>query len=634
MSNKKISYLNRNFDDYRNAFMDMVKKYYPDIANDFNDASIGSWMVDLISAASDNLSYHIDKVFNETSIDSAQEKSSLYSLARSNGFKVPAPKGSMVEVVFTCEVTPSEVGDSNLYGYLNNDKLPIIKRGTKVSNGRYIFETVEDINFKEQYNNNGVSDRTVMQRLNQNGDVVKYKISKKAVVIAGESKIYKQVVNQRNIKPFMEILIPDNNIMEIESVITKEGANFNIVPNNCDFFMTDEVSSDGKTARFFEVNSLLEQYRWGDNENVTKLTKDESGYNIVNGIWKPLSRKFITEYTDRGFVKVIFGSGIETQDSEYTDFTQEQMYRMVNNKYMGLLPKEGTTLFIRYRSGGGSASNVAANTLTNIVSLICDIKGDTNNAIRNSITVTNPLPSISGKDIPTVEELRNMIKYNSSAQERCVTLKDYENRVLKMPSRYGCPFRVAATEENNKVMLYLMNIGEDGKLTNVIPQKLIDNIINYLSMYRSLNDYVEIKSGRIINISIEADIFVDKNYDSEGVIANVIKVISDYMDINKRYLGEDIFVGDIQKEISMVDGVLNLTNIRIYNEIGDGYSSTTTTQETFINKDYGNVNDVLVDNSRLQIDLDASDYVLISDADCMFEIKDLERDIKIQAKER
>ena len=79
MSDKKIPYLNRTFDDYRESFLELTKKYYPQIANNFNDASIGSWFVDLISAASDNLSYHIDKVFNETNVNSAQEKSSLFA---------------------------------------------------------------------------------------------------------------------------------------------------------------------------------------------------------------------------------------------------------------------------------------------------------------------------------------------------------------------------------------------------------------------------------------------------------------------------------------------------------------------------------------------------------------------------
>ena len=101
---KGISYLNRTFDDYKNALKDYSRKYYPDMATDYNDASIGSWLIDINADVADNLSYHIDRVYQETNIDSAQEPSSVMNIARNNGVKVPGPKGAMAEVRFTCQV--------------------------------------------------------------------------------------------------------------------------------------------------------------------------------------------------------------------------------------------------------------------------------------------------------------------------------------------------------------------------------------------------------------------------------------------------------------------------------------------------------------------------------------------------
>jgi hypothetical protein len=101
---KGISYLNRTFYDYRNSLMDYTKQYYPELEDEFNDASIGSWLLDVVSNIGDNLSYHIDRVYQETNIDSANEKSSVYALARNNGFKIPGPKASIAEVVFSCEL--------------------------------------------------------------------------------------------------------------------------------------------------------------------------------------------------------------------------------------------------------------------------------------------------------------------------------------------------------------------------------------------------------------------------------------------------------------------------------------------------------------------------------------------------
>lgn len=674
MSEKKISYLSRNFDDYKESLVEFTKKYYPNVAESLNDASIGSWLIDMVAAVSDNLSYHIDKVYGETNIETAQEPSSVYALARNNGFKIPGPKGAMTEVKFSCHLpvyVVNNVNDSSTTNTPNWRFAPVIKKGTQLSSGSHIFEVMEDIDFKDQFDSNGNSNRQIIPKKNNNGVISIYEVTKTTTVIAGESRVYKQVMNANSIKPFMEVIIPEKNVMNIESIIFKNGGDYKTIPHNNEFYMNGEYISAEKnpygieTRRFFEVNSLLEQYRWGDeiNNNVegNQITNHSSkvtyGYMysdanistpipttvITKGQWYPLTQKFITEYTDKGYLKIIFGSGKIAEQTvdikNASDFTKAQISRMINNSAMGVLPpSDGDwTMYVKYRIGGGNSSNIAAGSLTNISYLDAEVgtciytteEHKIANAVRNSITATNTIPSVSGKDMPNVEELKNMIKYYNGAQERCVTLKDYENRILMMPPKYGCPFRVSATEENNKIMLYLIGLDNNGYLTPTMPEQMIKNIVNYLSMYRSLNDFVEIKSGRIINISFEVDIFVDKNYNPGDVVKNVINTVKDYMDIKKRYIGEDIFVGDIQKEISKVEGVLNLIDLRVYNEYGNNYSMVMTPQQIKTTNEYGDK-----EEGRDEIDLTASDYILITESDSIFELKFPETDIKVRVKTR
>lgn len=678
MAENKISYLNRTFDDYREALKDFLKKNYPQITTDFDDASIGSWLIDLVAAVGDNLSYHIDRAYSETNIETAQKKSSIYSLARSNGFKVPGPKGSMTEVEFSCElpVTSDYSNPDSVVNVPNWYYAPIIKKGTKLSSNNGYFEVMDDVNFSEQFNNNGISDRDVIPVRNANGVINKYTVTKKATVVSGQSNIYKQVITASDIKPFMEIVIPSFDVMNVESIIFKNGANYNSDPTMDEFmqereFVPAEESPTGvDTYRFFEVESLLDQYRWGDDISTNKDGNQDQGKpktttygyydatadtvvptaSITRGTWKPMTQKFITEFTDKGYLKVIFGSGEQVGQNVNigcaTDFAQYQISRMVRNNFLGKLPSNGWTMYILYRVGGGAASNVAAGSITSISYLNADFGnclryGDDSalvSAIKNSISVKNTIPSVSGKDAPSVEEIRNMVRYNNASQNRCVTLKDYESRVQMMPPRYGSPFRISVTEENNKVMMYLLGIDYLGKLSAVLPDVLVSNIINYLSHYRSINDYVEIKSGRIVNISFEVDLYVNRNYNSSDVVKNVINVIKSYMDINKHFLGEDIYVSDIEKEISKVDGVKNLIDLRIYNEYGDNYSNTIISQETSNITYDDSQSDVYQytpneTQTRTQIDLAASDYILNSDSDMMFEVK-YDEDIKVRVKVR
>jgi hypothetical protein len=206
-----------------------------------------------------------------------------------------------------------------------------------------------------------------------------------------------------------------------------------------------------------------------------------------------------------------------------------------------------------------------------------------------------------------------------------MTLKDYEQRVCMMPSRYGCVFRVSAVEENNKIMLYVLNLDNDGKLSKQFNETLIYNMTEYLSKYRTLNDFVEIKPARIINVGFDVSIFVDKTYTVEYVVKECIETIKSYMDVNKRQLGEDIFIGDLEKEIGKIDGVVNLINLDVVNIVGDGsdYSSDMTTQQT-----------TDIDGKNYRITLKDTDYTLYSNSNEMFEIKNPSSDIRIFVKTR
>ena len=287
---------------------------------------------------------------------------------------------------------------------------------------------------------------------------------------------------------------------------------------------------------------------------------------------------------------------------------------------------------------------MAKGSITNILFYNIQLRGNEQsevNDVKRSITVTNEAPSVSGRDMPSIDEVKYLIKYSNGAQERCVTVKDYADRISKMPARYGSPFRYGITEENNKIMIYTIGLDANGKLTDILPDVLKENIQNYLSEYKMINDYIEIKSGRIINLQFEVDLFIDKNYNTSDVLTNVITCIKDYMKINKLQMGDDIFVGDIEKEISKIDGVLNLINLRVYNIYDDtkGYSSTRITQKiktdsecTYPNNPEASENTEEI--GRDCIDLYYSDKMLYTENDTMFEIKYPEKDIICRAKTR
>ena len=616
---KKISYLNRTFADYKEALIEMSERYYSDMSTSFKDSSVGEWIIDMLADVSDNLSYHIDRVFQETNINSANERASLYAIARNNGVKIPGPKGAMAEVRISTVLQDENCSDG-----------PIIKRGTKFSSGNQQFELLDDVDFSKQFDNDGNSDMTIVPRMTSNGINNGYTVSKLAVVVAGETRIYSKTLQASDVKPFMEILIPVENVMNIESILVTEG-NTSSLPTYGAFYSTGCTNTEETIIRYYEVDNLAQTKCWLDADGAPSINSGATSgmpyYHITKGEWKPIKHKFITEYTDKGYLKVIFGCGNGDESTNLSDvcpINQWKMSRILNNNNLGILPKPGTTVHILYRVGGGVASNVAKGAINRISQLNINFKEDSDvSTITSQMKVENTTPSFSGKDMPSEQELKYYIKYHKAAQERCVTIKDYIDRLLLLPPKYGTPFRVGVAEENNKIVIYLLGIDNDGKLTSKVPSLLVENIKNYLNEYRVIGDYVEVKSGKIINLGFNVDVIIDKNYNKVDVSKALIKTVEDYMDINKHIMGEEIFVGDLQKELGKVDGVKNIISLKVKNFHGNEYSDEKISQET----NY-------IDANTDEIDLDASDWMLYNDGDSMMEIKDSSRDIILQIKER
>lgn len=682
MAENKISYVARTYDDYKNEIKELTRKYYPDVFASLNDASIGEWLIELISDVGDNLSFHTDRVFQETNIDSANQMSSLVALARSNGLRIPGQKAAIVEVELSCEIPLNDSGQPTSDGRLSTadeEYCPYIRRGTLFSTGSVTFELDEDVDFREQFNHEGYSNRQIIPNRDSNGNIQNYTYKKLAIAVAAQSKIYKMTVQSSDIEPFMSITLSDKNVLNVESIIVRQGESISTDPTLAEFYVDEEQYYDfnGKPVqRYFEVDNLIDQYRFGYVVNksedgspekkdglvnyryyynpeweVVETAEDSEDSNktmivrqAVKGQWKRLKNKFVTEYTDDYRMKITFGAGIRNKYGEIPKnaklFTQYMMSRMYANDYMGALPETGTTLYVLYKIGGGEISNIAENTLTNIISL--DYNIDPSNcdeskkrAVKDSIRVTNPTVSYGGKDFPNAEEIKCLIKYNNGAQNRCVTLNDYYSRLSNIPAKYGLPFRIGVIEENNKIAVYSLGLDYNGKLTNILSETVAENMKEYLKMYKMVNDFVEIKSGKIINVAFKITVYVDKTYDKAEVVQRIINKVYDYMDIRRHQMGEDIYLGDLQKEITKLDGVIQFVSMICENKYGEGYSEDITMQETVDPNDpcFSDNEDMTNETSKI-IDLKASDYILFSEANSMHEIKNKDKDIVVITKVR
>jgi hypothetical protein len=604
MANRKISYTERDFESLRQELINYTQQYYPELIDNFNDASVFSVFMDLNAAIGDNLHYHIDRSIQETVLQYAQQKSSIYNIARTYGLKIPGnrPSVSLLDI----SITVPAYGDQEDSRYLGT-----LRAGSQFIGAGQIFENPNDIDFSSQYNSQGYPNRTKIPNFDTNNRIINYTITKREVVVNGTTKVFKKVINPQDVKPFFEFFLPEKNVLSISSIIQKDGVTFSSPPTYSEF-----VTS---TNKWYEVDALAESRVFI--EDPTKAS-DRPGIKV--GKYIDTDNRFISEYTPEGYCKIQFGGATTTADEQLAQFSRTgiplniQDYQ--NNIGLGLTVKPNTTLFVQYRIGGGSASNVGVNTITQIGNVNFEINGPSNNInqnVKQSLRSNNVTAAIGGGDFPTLEEVRNMVSFNFAAQKRAVTVNDYNSLIKTMPSRFGAPAKASITEEDNKIKIEIVSYDTTGKLTNSISNTLKQNIANYLSNYRMINDYISVSSAQVIDLEFEFSVVMESTENQGQVITNIVDSLNSYMSPKTNELGKNVNVSDIRRLVQDIPGVNTISELKIFNKTGGQYSSSETSQS-------------YLDSTTKQIRL--IDDTIFAQPNQIYQIRFPERDIKVKVK--
>ena len=565
MAEKKISYTVRDFQGIRTELINFTRQYYPELVQNFNDAGIFSVMLDLNAAVTDNLQFHIDRSIQETVLQYAQQRSSVFNIARTYGLKVPGQRPSVTLVDFS--ITVPAFGDKEDLRYCG-----ILRRGAQVNGSGQPFETVYDIDFSSAVNAEGFPNRLKIPNFDSTNKLLNYTITKREVVVNGTTKVFKRVVTANDVRPFFELFLPEKNVLGVTSVLIKEGTQYATIPQPQEFL--------GLENRWYEVQALME-----DRVFVEDPTKVSDRPGIKVGKYVVTSDKFITEYTPEGFKKLTFGGGNTSAEDQLRSFTRDglsfDLSKYSNNLALGSALKANSTLFIQYRVGGGQNSNLGINVINQIGTVSFFVNGPSESANRsviNSLRCNNLTAAIGGANSPTTEEVRQMVSFNFAAQNRAVTINDYESIIRTMPSQFGAPAKVTITEENNKIKIKLLSYDDDGKLTEISSNTLKQNIANYLSNYRMINDYISVESANVIDLGVTVDVVLDASQNQGSLVTQIIDIVSKYFAPTNRQMGQNVYVSEIRRQIQDLSGVISISDILFFNKIGGQYSSSQTSQ--------------------------------------------------------
>ena len=98
------SYLNRDFQDFRNELVNYASVYFKDKIQDFSEASMGGLFLDMAAYVGDNMSYYLDHQFKELNPITVVEASNIETMVRNAGIRINGNSPASVEVDFYIEV--------------------------------------------------------------------------------------------------------------------------------------------------------------------------------------------------------------------------------------------------------------------------------------------------------------------------------------------------------------------------------------------------------------------------------------------------------------------------------------------------------------------------------------------------
>ena len=121
---KEISYLGKDFGQFKKNLIDFTKQYFPDTYTDFNDASPGNVFIELSAYVGDVLSFYADTNLRETLINQATEQANIFDIAATLGYKAKTvtPSHVTLDVFQLAPASGSGINVKPDYDYALNIK--------------------------------------------------------------------------------------------------------------------------------------------------------------------------------------------------------------------------------------------------------------------------------------------------------------------------------------------------------------------------------------------------------------------------------------------------------------------------------------------------------------------------------
>mgnify|MGYP003639760336 FL=1 len=551
-----ISFTGRDFESIQSELVNYAKVYYPETFRDFNEASFGAMMIDMVAYVGDMLSFYVDYQTNESLLDTAIEEDSVIRIAKQMGYKyqgIPQSTG-LAAFYVTVPANTNGVGP-------NTALIPILKAGTTVSSDSgVVFTLNEDVDFKRS------NTQIKVAKVDVNGTATNYALKAYGEVVSGEKG--QETIDVEGFERFLRLGMDAKNVSDIIEIVDSDGN---------EYFQVDYLSQN---VLFKAIRNIRDDY-----ERVPYLLREMQ-----------VPRRFVLERDVENNTYLQFGFGSETEilnksfpdpssavlESHGKEFFRDTSFdpnTILKTEKLGVVPAN-TTLTITYRKNNVDEVNVAVGAINRVIGSSVEFRDSSYSkaqalALISDFEVENEEAIVGSIAAPSVDEIKVRAMNAYASQNRAVTKQDYISLIYRMPARFGAVKRANIVQDpdsaKRNLNLYVLAEDADGNFAKA-SGTLKRNLKIWLNKYKMINDTIDILDGNIVNIGVEFEILGELEQDFNTVLNRALDAVGDYFS-TKYKIGQPVYISDIYKILNDVDGVVDTASVKIIRKGGVGYSA-------------------------------------------------------------
>lgn len=532
-----IDYVTKDYEGFRQAMLNQIPLRLPNWT-DRGESDFGVVLIELFAYVADILSYYQDRVANEAFLSTATQRRSVTELLRLIDYQIDPGVAASAYIHFDVTADVTVTGSSLPYR---------LRTAGRPGEPDVSFEITQLFGLKLANNSISLASQPSLPagssalRIDRNQHALEegaqVYLEEKKTLPSGATQLRRSAMSRvvqvvpvagdqdeiRFLPPLAEPFAPADTTLKGNNVLATHGETINDEP----LFVSDGTPGQRFNLSRIPVTHLLrtEPFHRRRSRPELEIRVDGTRWDEVESLFDsgPADPHYTISIDENDVTQVTFGTGKR-----------------------GAVPPAGSQIKARYRVGLGSQGNVGPDTLSVHITAVPEVKA-----------ITNPFAAEGGADRETTEEAKVSGPGSVIAQERAVTLQDYELLAMSFASVGKAKARVGLRGGYKVVQVYVAPENPQTVPPPLPTSELKERLKRYLEVRMPVNRMagVDVLDPIYVPVDITVEVHLKAEASQVRVLEEVRKVLRELLGFANQDFGKSIRVGEVYSALYLVQGV-------------------------------------------------------------------------------